>query len=622
MSGIAAPTQTALGRTTRLPSALGVSLAVCLATVVAVGLAIVSAPGNTPKIAVPVLLVGTAVVFGVGFSDLAHARDVRFARALLAAGLLWTLSALAASSNPALYSVGRVSQWFVDLAIVYLLLAYPSGRLADRTDRALFAAAALVVGLLYLPTALIVQHFPSPSPWTTCTSGCPGNAIALGHSTPALIQDLVVPVRELLSVALFLAVVVIVKQRGENKGPLLRRLYAPIAFIAFYRTLALAIYFLTRRVDPGSSAMQVVSWTYMLSLPAVALASVAGHLYPRLFAANALDRIARVLRSGAMPADVSRAMGDALEDPSLRVLHSFPDNSGAWVDESGSPVALPQPAVQHEVTEVSSGSWRIAIVHDPALAEDPALVRTAGSYALAALENHHLSGELRSSLRELAESRASRVAAERRERQKIERDLHDGAQQRLVAVRVKLGLAADLVESDGLAAVEAIRALGEDIDATIAEVRSLAQGIYPPVLAERGLTLALRAAGRGAALPTTVLANGLRRYSAEIEATVYFSCSEALQNAAKHALGATGVTISVWQDDDLQFQVSDDGAGFDVESTPPGTGLSNLGDRLAAVGGTMRIQTAPGEGTVVGGSIPIQSAPGEATVVGGSIALK
>src|SRR5205807_5452491 len=131
-----------------------------------------------------VLIAGAAVVLGVGLSDLARGRDLRFARALIAAGLLWSASALAASGEPALYSVGRVCQWLVDLAIIYLLLTYPSGRLTDRTDRVLLTCGALLVGLLYLPTALVVQHFPSPSPWSACTSGCPANALALGSSAP------------------------------------------------------------------------------------------------------------------------------------------------------------------------------------------------------------------------------------------------------------------------------------------------------------------------------------------------------------------------------------------------------------------------------------------------------
>jgi len=257
------------------------------------------------------------------------------------------------------------------------------------------------------------------------------------------------------------------------------------------------------------------------------------------------------------------------------------------------------------VTEIASGSWRIAILHQASPVEDQAFVLSAGSHALAALENHRLTDDLRRSLRDLAETRASGLAAERTAREKIERDLHDGAQQYLVALRVKLGLAATNLEDRDPAGAETLHALEDDVDATIAEVRSLARGIYPALLGSTGLKEALRSAGRCATLPTTVRTEGVGRYPAEIETTVYFSCSEALQNAAKHARAATGVTMSVWQDRDLHFEVRDDGEGFDPQTTPPGAGLGNLRDRLAAVGGTMTIQSSPGHGTILGGSIPL-----------------
>lgn len=302
---------------------------------------------------------------------------------------------------------------------------------------------------------------------------------------------------------------------------------------------------------------------------------------------------------------MSGAVADALKDPSLKILHSFPGEQEGWVDESGVPVALDGVRGGREVTEVSTGRWRIAIVHDPVLAEHRALVQGAGAYALAALENEHLSGELRSSLDALAESRARAGAVEHRERRKLERDLHDGAQQRLVALRIKLAVAAEQLEDDDPVRAEVIRTLGEEVDATIDEVRSFARGVYPSVLAQMGLGEALRSAGRSSALPTTVRSEGLGRYPPEVETTAYFFCSEALQNAAKHARGATEITISLWADQELHFEVRDDGAGFDIQSTPFGTGLRNLGDRLAAVGGTMTIHSSPERGTSVAGSIPL-----------------
>jgi signal transduction histidine kinase len=606
MTGLAESTTTRLARGTPVVTFFALALAASVATVLAVATVLLGVPAATREIALPVFVLGAAVIFGLGLFDLARAHEPRFARAVIAAGLLWSLSALAASNEPTLYSLGRVAEWFVDLAIVYVLLSYPSGRLTERIDRTLFALVAALAGLLYLPTALAAQQFPSPAVWSTCVSTCPSNAFALGHSTPAVVGALIVPLREVLTSAVFIAVATVLIARARASGPLLRRMYAPIAAIAVLRALSLAVYFGVRRANPSAGILDLLVWVYVLTLPIAVLACGAGRLYRRLFAASALDRVARDVRTSATPWHVRRALADAFRDPSLRIVHSFPGDSGAWVDESGSPVGLGQLATEGEVTEVASGSWRIAIVHDPALTEDPALIRTAGSYALAALENERLSDELRSSLRDLAESRAQRVAAEDSERRKIERDLHDGAQQRLVTMRLKLGLAAEQLEGHDPEGANVIRALGQDVDATIDEVRAFARGIYPPLLSQTGLREALRAVSRSAALPTTVHADRLGRYPAEIESTVYFSCSEALQNAAKHARGASAVTIWVWRERELHFQVRDDGAGFDLQSTAYGTGLSNLHNRLAAVGGTMTIHSAPGEGTVVGGSIPLR----------------
>jgi signal transduction histidine kinase len=276
------------------------------------------------------------------------------------------------------------------------------------------------------------------------------------------------------------------------------------------------------------------------------------------------------------------------------------------VDETGWPVKAPEPLDGRAVTEVSADGRRIAaIVHDEALAQDPALVQAAASYALTALENDRLIGQLRSSLDELSESRARIVAGGDRERRRIERDLHDGAQQRLVALRVRLGLVAERLDAESPASAGAIRALEDQVDETIDEVRSFARGIYPSLLAERGLTEALGAAGRSAPLPTIVDAASIGRYPPEIEATIYFSCMEALQNAAKHATGATGVTIALAHNPHLRFTVSDDGGGFDPSVAAAGTGITNMRDRLAAVGGELHVDSAPGRGTRISGVIEV-----------------
>jgi signal transduction histidine kinase len=592
-------------RTGTLVNSLTVSVTACLATIAAVAPALLSSPAGVRRTALPVFVSGLAVLFGLGLSDLVRGRDSRFARAVVAAGTVWSLSALAASSESTLYSIGRVSYWLATLAVAYLLLSYPSGRLTETVDRVLFATIATLALLLYLPTALVVQEFPSPAAWSLCASECASNAFAIGGSTPALVSDVVVPLREVLTAVVFLAVPVAVWQHRRHAGPLRRRMYLPIAVIAVFQAATLGVFFAVRHAAPTSTSLHVVMWINVLALPTVGVACVLGRAYRRLFAASVLERVARDVRASASAMQITQAMAEALEDRSVRIFHSFPGEQGWWVDESGTPAAVPLAPVGREVTEIANGGWRIAIVHDSALSEDRALVEAAGSYALSALEKDHLSGELRSSLEALAESRASGLAAEVRERRKLERDLHDGAQQRLVALRVRLSLTAGQLEADDPGRAEVIRALGDEIDATIDEVRSFARGVYPTVLARGGLGDALRAAGRSSALPTTVHADGLGRYPPEVETTVYFVCSEALQNAAKHARGATAVAIVLSADRELHFEVRDDGAGFDVRATPIGSGLSNLRERLAAVGGTMAIHSSPGRGTRIAGSIPL-----------------
>jgi signal transduction histidine kinase len=572
-------------------------------TVAVVSWVLIGTPANTRDVALPVFVLGAGAMFGLGLVDLVRGRDGRFARALIVSGVLWSLSALTASDRDIAYSVGHVSQWGVDLAIAYLLLSYPSGGLVGRSARTIFAAGGWLLGLLFLPTVL-VGELPHPTLWSRCTSVCPANAFSLTHSTPAVIADVVVPLRDVLAVALFSVIAGLLIRRARRAEPLLGQLYAPVAALAVFIAFMFALYFPLRAIAPESGAVSIVGWIFVLSLPAIGVACGTGRLYRRIYAANVLEHVARNLADSASPADVRSGLADALQDPSLRVLHSFPGDDHAWVDESGEPVQLTHAAESQQITQISSGNWRIAVVHDALLAEDPSLLLSAGSYALAAMENQCLTDELDDALHQLAASRASRLTAEHDTRQKIERDLHDGAQQRLVALRVKLGLAASTLLDHDPAGAATLLALGKDVDATIDEVRSLGQGIYPPLLARTGLGEALRGAARSAALPTTVHADRIGRYSADIETTVYFSCSEALQNAAKHA-AATSVTISIWQDELLHFEVRDDGVGFDLQTTPLGTGLSNLRDRLAAVGGTIRLTSTRGQGTALGGSIPI-----------------
>jgi signal transduction histidine kinase len=242
--------------------------------------------------------------------------------------------------------------------------------------------------------------------------------------------------------------------------------------------------------------------------------------------------------------------------------------------------------------------------------EDRVLVAIARQLGLA-LHNVRLDSALQTSLRELeirsTELQASRerlVNASDESRRRIERDLHDGAQQHLVALAVKVSLIKQQIATDPAAAEGLIDELRADVQAALMELRELAHGIYPPLLRERGLKEALRASASRSSLPVSVTI-GARRYPPELEAAIYFCCLEALQNAAKHAGPSSQVSITVAEGDRVvAFEVEDDGAGFDVDATPPGDGLVSMRDRLGVFGGSLIVTSAPGVGTRVRGSVP------------------
>lgn len=216
--------------------------------------------------------------------------------------------------------------------------------------------------------------------------------------------------------------------------------------------------------------------------------------------------------------------------------------------------------------------------------------------------------ELRRKAEELQSSRARIVAASDAGRRQIERNLHDGAQQHLIALIATLRLALQTGCHDPIAAKELLEQVGSGLQDAIQELRTLARGIYPPVLAERGLREALTSVARAAVMPTHVIVEENGRYAPDVEAAVYFCCLEALQNAAKHAGDGSAATVRVWEEAGaLLFEVSDDGVGFDVPADqPPGAGFVNMADRVGAIGGSVGIRSSPGRGTCVSGRIPIR----------------
>jgi signal transduction histidine kinase len=236
---------------------------------------------------------------------------------------------------------------------------------------------------------------------------------------------------------------------------------------------------------------------------------------------------------------------------------------------------------------------------------DAERLRTAvAALATMALENRRLVAELESSRRELSESRARIQDSADEERRRIERDLHDGAQQRLVGLRIKLELAQELIGRDPTGGRALLNEIGDDTIGALEDVRSLAHGVYPSLLA-RGLEEAIREATLRSPIPASFDARGVRRYPQRVESAVYFCCLEAMQNAAKHAGAAARIVVRLSDGGALRFEVRDDGVGFD-QRVCGGAGLANMHDRMATAGGRLTVVSAAGEGTRVIGSVPVR----------------
>jgi signal transduction histidine kinase len=553
------------------------------------------------------LMLTVAIPIAVGLYALYRQPQRRFGVLLLAAGFGWSLTSLAEADSSFLYSIGRVSLWLVEPMVLYLILAFPAGRLAARVDRALVASALAVVAVFFLPTAFLADSYSQFGPLSGCEGSCPANFFMLLDSTPAFVEPMRV-VGEVLITLVFVAVAARLFERINHATRLMRRTLSPVLGAAIIRMGAYIALFVALRAAPDSVLVDVFGWILLLTLPGIALGFLIGLLRWRLHVATAMEHLARSAISRPNRPNLRDALAETLEDPTLELAVWREGDRGGWVDQKGMPVDVEQPRPERSVTRIGdNGHPGVALVHDQALREHLEFVGAAGSVALFALENERLTGSLRSSLRELEGSRTRIVAAADRERRRIERDLHDGAQQRLVALRIKLKLADELVDAEPAHAHELMREAESEIEEALEEVRSLARGIYPSLLAGQGLAEALRSAALRVPLSTTVECDGLVRYPPEVESAVYFCCLEALQNAVKHARGARSIGVSIKTNGELRFEVRDDGEGFDTKSSSAGQGLMNIRDRLAAVGGRLVVHSVPGEGTVVRGTVPVES---------------
>jgi signal transduction histidine kinase len=326
------------------------------------------------------------------------------------------------------------------------------------------------------------------------------------------------------------------------------------------------------------------------------------------------ERVGATYAADDVLARMARVLGEGVAAARSTVWLRVGDEDRPIATWTAPDTAEPALTTEHRVDVVHSGEVLGALTvsmpqNDPIDPGRQRLVADLAAQAALVLRNVRLTEDLRARLEDLKAAQKRLVSAQDHERRRLERNIHDGAQQQLVALTVKLRLAQGLATKDGARTADMLEQLQSDTTSALEDLRDLARGIYPPLLADQGLPAALEAQARRSVVPIELDIDGVRRYPAEVEAAVYFSILEAVQNVAKYA-EATSVRIELRDGDGaLRFLVRDDGRGFDASDRTYGSGLQGIADRLEALDGAMDVRSAPGEGTQVRGSVPVETAP-------------
>jgi signal transduction histidine kinase len=503
-------------------------------------------------------------------------------------GFAWFASLLDNSSFSGLYTVGLFLPVLFIAAFGHVLLAFPNGRLEGRLSRAIVAAA-------YLDTTVVVALsvvFREPDR--------PGvENLALIEPNAAL-SDAFRNVARGIGVAIILLGLAVLAHRWRGATPPWRRAVAPVLWVG---AAGMAIGVLTLLTESLAEPPGGLSFAFFVVFGAVPLAFAVGLIRSRL-ARGAVAELVVELGQTRAPGKLRDALARALHDQSLAVAYWLPEQR-RYVGVDGNPLELPPEGASRAATIVKREGRRVAaLLHDASLRDDPALVEAVCAAAGLALENERLQADLRARLDELRASRARIVETADEERRRIERNLHDGTQQRLVSISMALGLAESRLGADS----EARRILGEArsaLGAALEELRELSQGIHPAILTERGLGEALRELAYRAAVPVEVRVELEDRLPEAVEAASYYLVAEALTNVAKYA-SASSVSVSVDRRNGRALvEVADDGVGG--ADPARGSGLRGLADRLEALGGELEVESPRGGGTRLRAEIPCAS---------------
>jgi signal transduction histidine kinase len=509
-------------------------------------------------------------------------------------GFLWFLTPLGFSNNAAIFTVGYFTDPLPIAALAHLILAFPNGRLESRYHRGLIAFGYFTATLLQLPGLL----FFDSSDGSVCP-GCPANPLLISANS-----DLHNALATLVNLCAITVIALIAREaipRIRRARGVERRVYDPVIYAGLAALAAFACLFVSAGV--GGSGAAVLRFLALGTFVTVPYAFLAGLIRGRLSRAAAVAELVEALgqtddRRQSLRDTISTALGDS----SLALAYWIPEQR-AYVDAQGRRVELPAPGSGRIATPVEhAGAPLAVVVHDESLTEERDLVRAVGGAAALTLENERLAAELRARIEELRASRTRIVQAGDEERRRLERDLHDGAQQRLVALALNLKLARGSFDDDPDAALSLIDDAVKELTETTAELRELARGIHPAILTDRGLNAAVNALAGRASVPVEVGVLPAGRLAAPIESTAYFVIAEALTNVTRYSQ-ASHAEVEIGRDNGtLVVEVRDDGVGG--ADPGRGSGLRGLGDRVAAVDGRLLVTSEPGTGTVVHAEIP------------------
>jgi signal transduction histidine kinase len=486
------------------------------------------------------------------------------------------------------FTVAELIAWWSVPVGLHLFLAFPNGRLWTRFERRLVTFTYVAI-----PFSSVAAQL-AWNPRTASCPACPRNLLLVDHHRGLWNALGGVGVFVLVGVLVTAAVLLIVHWRMSSG--VTRRALAPVLLAAATAVVLLGAVLVVSAFGVETEG-SVLLWLADVAYAAIPVAFLVGLLRTRLHRSAVADLVVE-LQSLPPPAHLRDAIARTLGDPSLELAFWLPDGE-RHVDAGGN--AFDPDAKQGRAVTMldHDGKGLAALVHDPVLLDEPELLRAVGAAASLALENARLQAVLRAQLAEVRASRARIVAAGDAERRRLERDLHDGAQQRLLGIRLALQLARGQA-GDERAVEQLLAEADAEVVGALGELRALARGIHPTILSEEGLGPALGALARRAPVPT-MLRVCPERLPAPVEATVYFVAAEALANVAKHA-HASSASIEVARSNGrVDIQVADNGIGG---ADANGTGLRGLRDRVEALNGRLELESPPGRGTRVSAAIP------------------